>query len=313
MRELQYPVELGSTVGGRIVGELNVDFLLPTYQKNDFDRTDRSWQQLVDFVCGAGPYLPKSRKAAGFTDPIEAPIPLLANAYRRCDPGTKCLFVPGVTAKQFLAEFRSGKPEYQGDELWFKAAQEEDQRKRSGGETTVVNPGDDTTDDIDVYFPPTDSQLQTPPEAKKPVQTPIEIPAPTSAKEELLSRSKEIYSLSGKYSFGTIPPFAVRAYELISGDIKVNGESKACFFDNIGIDCVFIYNPKHPALSQFRIADKVLVKFEEGGKRAFYIVATGLGKTVIAAEIAHRLWNQGLKKILVLSISQKGMFPIYLK
>ena len=30
-KELQYPLELGTSVGGRIVGELHVDYLLPTY------------------------------------------------------------------------------------------------------------------------------------------------------------------------------------------------------------------------------------------------------------------------------------------
>lgn len=128
VRDLQYPVELGSTIGGRIIGELHVDFLIPTYQKNDFDRTDRSWQQLIDFICGTGPYLPKARKAAGFSEPVDAPIPLLANAYRRCDPGTKCLFVPNVTAKQFLSEFRLGKPEYQSDELWLKPRKKKTRR-----------------------------------------------------------------------------------------------------------------------------------------------------------------------------------------
>ena len=37
-KELQYPLELGTSIGGRIVGELHVDYLLPTYQKNDFDK-----------------------------------------------------------------------------------------------------------------------------------------------------------------------------------------------------------------------------------------------------------------------------------
>ena len=31
MKELQYPIELGSTFGGRIVGKLHVDYLVPTY------------------------------------------------------------------------------------------------------------------------------------------------------------------------------------------------------------------------------------------------------------------------------------------
>ena len=55
-KELQYPVELGTSIGGRIVGELNVDYLLPTYQKNDFDRSDTSWAQTVEAICGVGPF-----------------------------------------------------------------------------------------------------------------------------------------------------------------------------------------------------------------------------------------------------------------
>ena len=276
-RDLQYPVELGSTVGGRIVGELNVDFLLPTYQKNDFDRTDRSWQQLVDFICGAGPYLPKQRKAAGFTDPVEAPIPLLANAYRRPDPGTKHLFVPSSTAKQFLTEYLNGNPAYQSDELWYKAAQEEDQKKRSGGQTTAVNTGEDITDDIDAYLPkgnnkpnaistPTgkstvgsigiSSEPTTNGTKSKPT---VSVPQINSTKEDLILRSQSIASLTGKYSFGTVPPFNVCAYELASGEIKVDGKSKACFFENTGIDCVYIYNPRHPALSQYPLTPKNLL------------------------------------------------------
>lgn len=276
-RDLQYPVELGSTVGGRIIGELHVDFLLPTYQKNDFDRTDRSWKQLVDFVCGVGPYLPKQRKAAGFTDPIEAPIPLLANAYRRVDPGTKCLFVPTTTAKQFLNEFRNGNQDYQSDELWFKAAQEEDQKKRSGGETTVVNPGNDTTDDIDNYLPGGEEGQTTPPVSPSnsetqtgssggihnggtaPYSEPVIPPQINSSKDGLISKSQLVVTLSGSYAFGTVPPFRVKAYELMSGNITVAGESKPCFFENIGIDCTYIYDPRHPAIAQYPLTPKGLL------------------------------------------------------
>lgn len=87
-KELQYPVELGTSIGGRIVGELHVDYLLPTYQKNDFDRSDASWEQTREAICGVGPFLPKSRKAMGFTEENASPLCLLVNAYRRVDKGT---------------------------------------------------------------------------------------------------------------------------------------------------------------------------------------------------------------------------------
>lgn len=48
------------------------------------------------------------------------------------------------------------------------------------------------------------------------------------------------------------------------------------------------------------IVHKVIASFDEGNKRAFYIVATGLGKTVIAATIARQLWTRGCHRILVL-------------
>lgn len=51
---------------------------------------------------------------------------------------------------------------------------------------------------------------------------------------------------------------------------------------------------------QEKIVKKVVAEYEGGGKRAFYIVATGLGKTVIAAAIANILWQKGCRRILVL-------------
>ena len=61
----------------------------------------------------------------------------------------------------------------------------------------------------------------------------------------------------------------------------------------------------HAGLRELRpyqddIVHKVVASFNEGGKRAFYIVATGLGKTVIAATIARQLWDRGCRRILVL-------------
>jgi len=62
--------------------------------------------------------------------------------------------------------------------------------------------------------------------------------------------------------------------------------------DHSGFRCLRPYQDK--------IAKKVIAAFEHGDKRAFYIVATGLGKTVIAATIARELWTRGCHRILVL-------------
>lgn len=50
---------------------------------------------------------------------------------------------------------------------------------------------------------------------------------------------------------------------------------------------------------QLEISDRVITRYEMSDKRAFYIVATGLGKTVIASDIARRLYERGCRRLLV--------------
>lgn len=76
------------------------------------------------------------------------------NAYRRIDTGTKCLFAPNDLAKKYAHQFRMNKRDYMSDELWWKAAQEEDQKRVSGGGkvTTTVNPGESPTDNLRIIY-----------------------------------------------------------------------------------------------------------------------------------------------------------------
>jgi superfamily II DNA or RNA helicase len=50
--------------------------------------------------------------------------------------------------------------------------------------------------------------------------------------------------------------------------------------------------------------DRCTVRFSQGGKRVMFIIATGLGKTVIAAELLARLFRDGLQSALVLCHSR---------
>ena len=272
-KELQYPLELGTSVGGRIVGELHVDYLLPTYQKNDFDRSDNSWAQTVEAICGVGPFLPKSRKALGFSEQNPSPLCVLVNAFRRVDKGTKCLFAPNDVAKRYAAEFRKGIRDYLDDILWWKAAQEEDQKQSTGGAraTTSVNTGETPSDDISAYIsgtvisppqvivrgnPTDDSQPSS-----LPVTTPQPVPSPETSKlDELIQRAISVSQLSGRnYKFGNTGSLNVRVYELSRGSIFYRGEKKPCFFQSDGIDCDFVYDPSHPLLAQYPITAKMLL------------------------------------------------------
>ena len=276
-KNLQYPLELGTTIGGRIVGELNVDYLIPTYQKNDFDRADISWIQTVEAICGTGPFLPKTRKDLGFTEPNTSSLCVLVNAYRRVDKGTKCLFAPNDLSKQYAAEFRKGNRDYLDDTKWWKAAQEEDQKSQTGGSrTTEVNTGDMPSDDIGEYLGgmtgesltnSQDEQSQTDNRGSgsssannsndnQPSVTETE----TSTMGDLLLNSSPVQQLTGKhYRFGRGYPLNVRAYELKHGEIKYKGERRACFFQSSGIDCDFVYDPTHPLLSQYPITPQMLL------------------------------------------------------
>lgn len=271
-KELQYPLELGTSIGGRIVGELNVDYLLPTYQKNDFDRTDRSWEQTVEALCGVGPFLPKSRKAMGFREPNTSPLGLLVNAYRRVDKGTKCLFAPNDISKRYAAEFKKGRRDYIDDILWWKAAQEEDQKQNTGGSrsTTAVNTGDVPSDDINSYLGGSGSASQTGSSSSNgtstvsgtyaPTGTSPSLEVETSELDELIQRATPISQLTGKnYRFGNAGSLNVRAYELNYGEIKYKGERKPCFFKSDGVDCDFVYDPTHPVLAQYPITPKMLL------------------------------------------------------
>jgi len=55
---------------------------------------------------------------------------------------------------------------------------------------------------------------------------------------------------------------------------------------------------------QTKIVNSALEIYEQGGRQVQYVVATGLGKTVVAAEISSRLWDIGLRKQLVLCHAQ---------
>ena len=266
-KELQYPIELGTTVGGRIVGELHVDYLLPTYQKNDFDRSDASWEQTREAICGMGPFLPKLRKALGFTEENTSPLCLLVNAYRRVDKGTVWLFAPNDIAKKYATEFRKGVRDYIDDTKWWKAAQEEDQKSRTKSSTTPVNTGDTPSDDIGAYLggEPTsgDSSASgftgTIPATPATLTTPPSVPE-TSSMDDLLQRSVPIQSLSGRnYSFGRSGSLNIRAYKLERGDIKQNGVRKPCHFNSDGIDCDFVYDPTHPLLTHYPFSPQMLL------------------------------------------------------
>lgn len=251
---LQYPVELGTTVGGRIVGQLHVDYLLPTYQKNDFDRYDSTWYETVAAICGNGPFLPKQRAALNLDKTPDSPLGLLVNAYRRTEAGTKNLALPRTTARTFLQEFNKGNVEYLDDSKWWAAAQEADQ-ERQNGNNPPTNTGNLPSDDIgEMFLDPVITSTGNNCNANLASEDPA--PTTTSKAETLKGQATEIVALTKKYRMsgdGAGNPINVRAYELKSGEIKRNGRRVPFIFFSKGFECEFYFDPRHPLIQQYPV------------------------------------------------------------
>ncbi len=261
---LEYPVDLGSTVGGRIVGEIHVDYLIPTYQKNDFDKTDASWDETVIALRGAGPILPKQRKAFDYDDSNTSPIGSLANAYRRTDKGTKHLFVEKAVARGFREKFLLGDPEYLNDDKWWEAAREADREKSTKNATSAadVDEGVDASDNPDEYGPATSSptvKTTSPTSSKAGTSTLAANVKVTSTRDELMRNSRENVAWSRNYSHTRTAGFNVKVWELTNGRILQDDESIPCTFFLDGIECDFVFNPRHPLLTQFPVDPRQLL------------------------------------------------------
>jgi len=263
---VEYPVELSSTVGGRIVGELNVDYLIPTYQKNGFDNTDRAWRLTVEAVRGAGPILPKTRQAMGYDGDNDSPLGKLVNAYRRNDPGTKNLAIPPKMARDFAKRFYAGDLEYETDEKWWKVAQESDRERGEGGKgLTPVNSGDAPSDDVTQYLPssPVGSPSQTASDSISSPQPGLAVtPAPVnSSRDDLIQQSDREESLSGKYSYNTSPGMEITAWRMKDNQIKIEGNRIPYHLYQDGVDVDFFFDPTHPLLAEYPLSPKQLLLF----------------------------------------------------
>jgi len=128
----EYPIELGSSIGGRIVGEIHIDHVPVNYQKNAFEYDTLEWKKVVRTLRGDSPLRPEIGRRLGYTVNT-SPLARLLTGYRRADPGLKYL-VPGAgkvglheRAREWAKRFREGDPEYQTDEVWYESARQHDE------------------------------------------------------------------------------------------------------------------------------------------------------------------------------------------
>lgn len=159
--EVEYPVEVPHE--GRIVGEIHLDHVRVPYQKNAFEYNTLEWKAAVRLLRGDGPLRPKIAKERGYEE-NDSYIGRLFTAYRRLDPGLRCL-VPGgdrgkaihEKAREWAKLFRKAVPEYQDDAVWYEAARQYDEPKpKDEGEGDGEPPNDpdgDARERLDIPNP----------------------------------------------------------------------------------------------------------------------------------------------------------------
>ncbi len=256
---LEYPKELGTTVGGRIVGEIHVDHIPPTYQKTDFDRTDASWEEMVMVLRGAGPALPTMRKTLEYTAENTSALARLINAYQRCDAGTRCLAAPNDLARKWAIKYREGDQDFRTDGKWWQAAIEADRTSADKGakKAPMVDHGASSDEDIAKYVP--EAPLLGPASGTLRL---VEAPTTLTPFEELKSRSRKIETYSSEYSYEKGgPAFSVTVWEVTKGRIGVEGQEIAVKFFQESINCDFFFDPKHQFLLHYPISFRELLLF----------------------------------------------------
>jgi hypothetical protein len=125
---LEYPID-NVALGGRIVGEIFADFILPVYTKDGFTETEM-WQKALEVVRGPQPMQPQIAAKKMQMGKNKSPLAKLFYGYRKTEPGLKYL-VPGtsdghsinVLAKEWAQKYQDGEPDYQTDEKWYGAAE----------------------------------------------------------------------------------------------------------------------------------------------------------------------------------------------
>lgn len=141
----EYPVEQQHW-GGRIVGELNIDFVpLASHQKDAFDKNSREWKQVDQVIRGEGPIIQVYRQRLGFPERAASYLARLHQGYRRGQPPGFRWLVPGDNQGRgvnkepqlWAAEFWAGNPEYQTDEKWWDAVVLAENARSKGKGTNV--------------------------------------------------------------------------------------------------------------------------------------------------------------------------------
>lgn len=252
--EREYPID-DQRNRGRIVGEIHIDHCRVSYAKDRFDRSDPTWDEMVQLLRGSGPLRPEKAKDLGFLT-NESPLFRLFRAFRRTSPHSKTagayarimIVKNNNRAMEMASYFHDGNPEYQDDTKWWELVEAADRELlfgQGGGETH--GGGHDLPTGL----------VDGPPEGEKPVAqtqaTPTAEPKPTPPPR------REIATLSRKYHHTpTSVAWNVQAFEVAANDPDLpSGNPWVVRMGDIPTKTYhYLYNPTHPVFQSITMTPR---------------------------------------------------------
>ena len=147
--ELEYPVDT-THWGGRIVGELEIDFVRVSHQKDSFDKLDPQWREVVERVRGTSPFRPQIAQRRGYPANT-SPLGRLFAGYRKGGDAGFPDLVPAYedgrgrndsVILEWVRHFHDGDPDYRTDEKWYALVLLAEQVKRGASSGSQEAAGD---------------------------------------------------------------------------------------------------------------------------------------------------------------------------
>jgi len=156
-RELEYPID---TIhwGGRIVGQIKIDFVQVDYQKTSFSKDRNEWKEVLEYLRGSSPLRPRIAENLGLPE-NHSPLNRLYKVFRSGNRSGLRMLVPGqynsakkgdnADASQWAEKFYRGEPDFRSDEKWWERVMLAEKAWRG-------NDNDDSNDDAEEPIDPKD-------------------------------------------------------------------------------------------------------------------------------------------------------------
>lgn len=189
--DVEYPIELVNQ-GGRLIGEIHLDYVPVHYDKTAFEYSDRAWKAAVDYLRGEAPLQPEKAKAAGYPE-NNSPLARLHKGYRRNAAGRRCL-VPGdgnrplhEETRQWARKFWAGDPDYATDEKWWAQVLIHEERVEAAKLAKATGDSQDQADE-DAVIAALGGEGSTPTDEPSTTEEPAPEPEPPAKPETVQER-----------------------------------------------------------------------------------------------------------------------------